>query len=864
LKKAGQMDGINKGKLDEEAAVRSEQFQNPFLPVLIGDSALRLIAFNEKAKVVFKGSLIPGIPISRFLTPAASFEQVLSSGKLMPGQWFSIEDVSSVDASNKFQVFLRILGTEHCEGFEILLHEIPAPGFIIPDLSQEKRISMLETQLTDLEMRFRTLADNFPQGQVSILDENLQILFSGGLDFQTDKGTFKPKAGENVLDFYGENYAEFLKESLLNCFTGKPDEFELNFGESSYSFHLIPLPDKKSGIRRVMVIIQNISSEKAAILDAHHRREYLRQIIDVDPNFIYVKSRDGRMIVANKTIADFFGIPVKEFLKNSEDWFKRYKWNYDEVKKADETVFASLQSRTSEEAFFHPETGRMHLFQFTRTPFVTRDNELSILCVGVDITDRLNTENELITKQEYLRQVLDTNPSLIFVKEPAGRYLMVNKAFAEQYHMSVEDLTGKTDEDLPLSSVQRKQFADEDQIIAETGTSINLEEESKHPHTGETCHFVVSKKLLLDAEGNHNILGVITDVTDLKMHQDKVEKSEFLLQQIFNKVADALLIIDLETLQIEDGNAKASELFSGNEESLSKRHLHALRPAREAAPEFWKMLLDESVSGTAVAETELLDFSGNVFWGSIAITSFLQESRRLILLRITNISKQKETEEHIIQSLHEKEILIQEIHHRVKNNMAVISSLLQLQSGYLQDDKLAEVFRDSQSRIKSMALIHEKLYQSSTLARVEMESYIKELTRTLYYTYNGGKIHLDVNTKAENVFLDINSAVPCGLIINEVFSNACKHAFIGRNKGVIDILFSREGNFYELEIRDNGIGIPADMDLNNFKSLGMNLVQALASQLGASLDYLRESGFGIRLRFQEKVKPSREKVLPGS
>ena len=859
------MEGQEKGKLAEEAAYRTEQFQNPFLPVLIADPALRLLAFNEKAGAVLKGKPVAGIPLSSLLGPAAIFEQVLASGNLLPGESFPLEGISSADKGTKFRVFLRVLGNERCEGFEILLHEIQTYGFSIPDLSQEKRISMLENQLADLEMRFHTLADNFPQGHVSILDENLQILFAGGLDFQTDKGLVRPKSGENMLSYYGENYAEFLKESLMDCFEGKPDEFELNFGEGIYSFHLIPLPDKKSGIRRLMVIIQNISSEKAAILDAHHRREYLRQIIDVDPNFIYVKSREGKVIVANKTIADFFGIPVKEFLQTSEDCFKRYKWNYNEEQKADETVFSSLKARTSEEAFFHPETGRMHLFQFTRTPFITRDNELSILCVGVDITDRLNTENELITKQEYLRQVLDTNPSLIFVKEPEGRYLMVNKAFAQQYQMSVEELTGKTDEDLPLSRGQRKQFAEEDRHIAETGTTISLEEESKHPHTGEICHFVVTKKLLMDAEGNHNILGVITDVTDLKLHQDKVEKSEFLLQQIFNKVADALLIIDLETLQIEDGNAKASELFALNEtESLRRRHLHALRPARETAPGFWKKLLDESVSRTAVAETELLSFSGNAFWGSIAITSFLQESRRLILLRITDISRQKETEEHIIQSLHEKEILIQEIHHRVKNNMAVISSLLQLQSGYLQDDKLAEVFRDSQSRIKSMALIHEKLYQSSTLARVEMESYIKELTRTLYYTYNGGKIHLDVNTNAENVFLDINAAVPCGLIINEVFSNACKHAFRGRNNGVIDIHFTREGNFYELEIRDNGVGIPADMDLNNFKSLGMNLVQALASQLGASLDYLRESGFGIRLRFQEKVKPSREKVIAGS
>jgi PAS domain S-box-containing protein len=430
--------------------------------------------------------------------------------------------------------------------------------------------------------------------------------------------------------------------------------------------------------------------------------------------------------------------------------------------------------------------------------------------------------------------------------------------------MSVEELTGKRNEDLPLSSHQLEQFATEDRTIAETGTSISLEEESQHPHSGEVCHFVVTKKLLLDAEGNRNILGVVTDVSDLKSHQDKVQKSEFLLQQIFNKVADALLIIDFETLLIEDGNAKAMQLFAYTEpDFLRKRHLHSMRPARESAPAFWTKLLKESGKETTVAETELLDFSGKSFWGSLAITSFLQDNRRFILLRITDISRQKETEEHIIQSLHEKEILIQEIHHRVKNNMAVISSLLQLQSGYIKDERLAEVFRDSQSRIKSMALIHEKLYQSSTLARVEMESYIKELTRTLYYTYKGGKIHLDVNTLAQNVFLDINSAVPCGLIINEVFSNACKHAFKGRSNGKININFVREGDFYELEIKDDGIGMPAGTNFAKFQSLGMNLVQALASQLGASLDYLQESGFGIRLRFQEKVKPGREKVLPG-
>lgn len=735
----------------------------------------------------------------------------------------------------------------------------------VPDLCPERRIALLETQLAEMEMRFRTLAANFPRGHVSILDENMQVLFSEGEDYLTDKGSEKPLVRDRLDQYYGENYAAFLKESLREAMLGKSDEFELQFENGTNLVRLIPLPDENGKVRQVMKIVRNVSGEKAALLDAHHRREYLRQIIDVDPNFIFVKDRSGKVIVANKTIADFFGIPVKEFLEGSEQWFARYKWNYEEMKRADEEVFKSLKPLTSEEAFFHPVTGKMHLFQFTRTPFVAKGSELSILCVGVDITDRLNTENELLTQREYLRQILDTNPSLLFVKEPGGRYLMVNQAFARHYRMSVEELTGKTDNELPLSREQIKRFAEEDRRISDSAETINLEEESMHPLTGEKCHFVVTKKLLLDAEGNQHILGIVTDVSDLKKHQEQVQKSEFLLQQIFNKVADALLIIDSESLLIEDGNVRAVQLLASDTlESLKNRELFSVRTSGEPTTKFWKSFLDEASEKTVSREIELFSFQGEKFWGSLALTGFTMEDRRLFLLRISDISKQKETEDHIIQSLHEKEILIQEIHHRVKNNMAVISSLLQLQSGYFKDPALAEVFRDSQNRIKSMALIHEKLYQSSTLSKVEMESYIKELTRTLYYTYSAGKVQLEINAQASNVFLDINSAVPCGLIINEVFSNACKHAFQGRDKGRIDILFHSEQEVFHLEIRDDGIGLSSEASPDKMQSLGMNLVEALASQLGASLEYLGNPGFGVRLRFMEKVKPGREKVLTNS
>ena len=156
-----------------------------------------------------------------------------------------------------------------------------------------------------------------------------------------------------------------------------------------------------------------------------------------------------------------------------------------------------------------------------------------------------------------------------------------------------------------------------------------------------------------------------------------------------------------------------------------------------------------------------------------------------------------------------------------------------------------------------MALIHEKLYQSKTLAKVEMESYIKELARTLLFTYNPKRSDIKINTFVENVFLDINSAVPCGLLINEIISNACKHAFIGRDSGLIEIHFSKEEEQYRLEMTDNGIGMPMNTNFSDFKSLGMNLVQALASQLGAHLEIKTNDGLGYYLTFVEKVKPSR-------
>ncbi len=171
------------------------------------------------------------------------------------------------------------------------------------------------------------------------------------------------------------------------------------------------------------------------------------------------------------------------------------------------------------------------------------------------------------------------------------------------------------------------------------------------------------------------------------------------------------------------------------------------------------------------------------------------------------LNEKKKTEEQLLQSLKEKEILLKEVHHRVKNNMQIISSLLSLQSRYIRDPRDLELFMDSENRVRSMALVHEKLYQSGDFTRIDFESYIKELASHLSQFYNVDTTAISINVDVKNIFLNIEEAIPCAQIINELVSNSMKYAFRGRGSGEIFIIFRINGaGKRSLLISDTGIG----------------------------------------------------------
>jgi two-component sensor histidine kinase len=221
-----------------------------------------------------------------------------------------------------------------------------------------------------------------------------------------------------------------------------------------------------------------------------------------------------------------------------------------------------------------------------------------------------------------------------------------------------------------------------------------------------------------------------------------------------------------------------------------------------------------------------------------------------------DITEKKISEERIRLSLQEKEVLLKEVHHRVKNNLQVISSILNLQSSYVKDEGTLQILKESQNRIKSMAFIHESLYQTKDFSSINFTEYVVNLSQNLIHSYSNFDHEIKLNLDIQNVFLNLDLAIPCGLIINEIVSNALKYAFVDNSLGgEIAIVMKISGENLILNIGDNGRGLPPNIDYRNTESLGLQLVVTLTDQLSGTIALDLKKGTNYTIIFkQNQVK----------
>lgn len=217
---------------------------------------------------------------------------------------------------------------------------------------------------------------------------------------------------------------------------------------------------------------------------------------------------------------------------------------------------------------------------------------------------------------------------------------------------------------------------------------------------------------------------------------------------------------------------------------------------------------------------------------------------------IRDATERELARETIRTSLREKEDLLKTIHHRVKNNLQVVCSLLGLQSRALAEPEVRKIFQESLDRVHSMALLHESLYQSQSSSQIDFPAYVRQLATHLFQSYGVSLERIRLRTDLDKMYLNLDAAVPCGLIINELVSNSLKYAFPEGRTGELRIeLRQRSDGTARLVISDDGVGLRADVDWVNTRSLGLRLVRTLAEQLGAKIELLSNAGTQVQLAF---------------
>ncbi len=489
-------------------------------------------------------------------------------------------------------------------------------------------------------------------------------------------------------------------------------------------------------------------------------------------------------------------------------------------------------------------------------------NPVSILGINRDITERKYQELLLAESEDKFSKAFHLNPSMMAIaKFHNGQLIDVNESFLDATGYTREDVIGRAIYDIEYYADEKENSFIQSLIIKNgrcKNILINIRNSSGDIRN---CEFSVES---IELKGEHCLLFVIMDITERKKIEEALRTSEEKYRLLAENVTDPIWIMDIDTLRINYISPSINRITGNHPEKVIGTHLK--RWLNEKDLDFAVNLLREELKNAhhkkpeerkaVTLEFKVISSKGEVFYTEQTM-SFLRDSDDIpagVLGVYRNITERKKAEKQIKESLKEKEILLKEIHHRVKNNFQIITSLLNLQESKIKDKTVLAHFRDYENRIRAMALIHEKLYQSDDLARINFGEYINLMSRELYHTYSCDSDRIRLDISVDDVMLQINQAIPCGMILNELLTNSIKYAFPDNEKDdcIIKVILKKNEKEINLIVSDNGIGLPEEFDISETESLGLKLIYMSAkNQLNGSVILDRSAGTTMTISFRE-------------
>lgn len=723
---------------------------------------------------------------------------------------------------------------------------------IVLDISERKRV---EEKLRRSEIFLNAIVENIPD--MIFVKEAKELRF---VRFN--------KAGENLLgynreeliskkdydvfpeaeaDFFTEKDREVLEKGKLIDIAEEPIHTKYK-GKRILHTKKIPLIDEKGQPEYLLGISEDITERKLNEEKIIRAKEEWEQTFNTVPELIAIIDDKHRMVRINKAMSDKLGVSPDDAVG-----LTCYEYVHGAKEPPPFCPHSKLLSDGKEHLEEVYEYGWGGIFQVSVTPF--RDSEgklVGSVHVARDITEHKQSEKALRKSEELLRATIESTADGILVVDEKGLVTHTNRRFAQMWRIPDELI--KTRQDKKLLDFVLGQLKEPEAFLLKVQVLYQKSDEDF-----DVLYFKdgrIFERYSCPLIRDRQITGRVwsfRDITDRKQTEQALRESEIKYRRIFNDSIAAIYVFDNEK-NFLDSNQAGLDLLGYSRQEL----LNMSIPDVDVDPKVVLSAHEQLLGGERIVnyEHQLKRKDGRIITVLNNSRPLTDTQGNIVGMQSTliDITVRKYAEEQLKASLKEKEILLREIHHRVKNNLAVISSLLSMQSNIVDNQNVYSALHESQSRIRAMALIHETLYQSESLSSIDLERYAKDLVGNIVTAFDGIAGRVNFETEVRDVKLEINQAIPCGLIINELITNALKHAFPDEQYGVVRITaaYTKESEV-GLTVSDNGIGFSDELGWKKSKSLGLRLISLMVDQLHGNMNIRNNHGAEIVIKWPLQI-----------
>jgi PAS domain S-box-containing protein len=615
-----------------------------------------------------------------------------------------------------------------------------------------------------------------------------------------------------------------------------------------------------------------------SIIISRKQQEYLavslfnESIVSSAKVWLTVVDTNGNIHVWNRAAEDITGYSAGEVTGKNTVWKYLYP-DHDYRKGVTDTITTILKEMKFFENFetvIVAKDGENKTISWnTRAIPDTRGVYNRFVAIGIDITGRKQAEKDLEESESRFHGLFDNMSSGVAVYEARrnGEDFIIkeiNPAVEKIENIQRQDIIGRSVLEV-FPGVKRFGFFDVFQRVWRTGVAeyypVSMYRDDRIAGWRENYVYKHS---------SGEIVAIYDDVTTRKRAEEALKESEDRYRNLFASSRDAIMTLEPPSWRFTSGNPATVQMFKVKDEAeFTSREPWALSPefqpdGRESGDKAREMIETAMQNGTHFFEWTHKRQSGEDFPATVLLSRVELPGKVFLQATVRDITEYKMMTGQIEASLAEKEILLKEVHHRVKNNLQIIASLLNLQIRKITDPATIEAIKDSQSRVRSMALVHEHLYRGKDFSHIDLGNYIRALGTVLSGSSEAGNHDVRFDFNIHDIYVDTNTAIPLGLICNELITNSLKYAFDGRKDKKLSITAAEDPVALTFIVADNGTGMPEGITLENQASLGLQLVGSLIDQLNGTVTIDRTGGtkfvFTIPKPAEQKPSDNRDKV----